>query len=278
MKQLVIYLLVLGWCSSLAPQALAQSRRKGSSEAAMFRFSQPLAAGSYSFEPTGLFWFPQPSETQIKPEAFQPDAYFDQKAKPVKMKAGAVRYGAYLLTNGQEYLYALVNGEAGWLRAAVPVPAPLKAQYRTLLAQQRLRSSETGLKLGPEYGYVQITPFNDTNYVLIRNGFDNDFVLHVPTLRVRRALRRSRNRLRHRPARMPRRPDGRAVSVYAAGAAGARHAHARRENECGGTAVSAHDVVAQGLPAHHGQCEAQLQAQRGCGDGQCPGSRQAQPG
>ncbi|MFD2719037.1 hypothetical protein ACFST9_09940 [Hymenobacter monticola] len=184
MKQLVIYLLALSWCSSLAPRAMAQNRRKGSSEAAIFRFGQPLAAGTYSFEPTGLFWFPQPSETQIKPEAFQPDAYFDQKAKPVKLKAGAVRYGAYLLTNGQEYLYALVNGEAGWLRAAVPVPAPLKAQYRTLLTQQRLRSSETGLQLGPEYGYVQITPFNDTNYVLIRNGFDNDFVLHVPTLRV----------------------------------------------------------------------------------------------
>ena len=187
MKHWIWLLLLVGSACGGWPAAAQVSRKSALRPGAatpIFRFSQPLPAAEYAFQQTGFFRVPQPPETQIKPEAFRPDAYFDQQARSVKLGPGPVRYGAYLFTSTHEYLYAFVNGQEGWLRAPVPVSAALKAQYRTLLSKQTQRSSETALKLGPEHYYVCVTPFNDTDYALVAVNYEDNFVLHLPTMRV----------------------------------------------------------------------------------------------
>ncbi|MBA3286213.1 MAG: hypothetical protein H0U27_14310 [Nitrosopumilus sp.] len=171
---LTIYLLFFS-------SAMSYGQTNRNDKSLIFRFDLPLKAGEYNFYESE--YFPTPKSSEYKPENYIPDDYFNKNSKTIQLKNTTAKYGAYILTTSTEYIYARINGKAGWIKTNIPIEVNQKTLFRNELRKQMpKKNSETDLKLSYDHNTIEIIPFNNPNFVLVHS--DESFIVDLKNRKV----------------------------------------------------------------------------------------------
>ncbi|MCY6484708.1 hypothetical protein OW763_10180 [Clostridium aestuarii] len=103
------------------------------------------------------------------------DIEFWNKCKVINLDNINLKYGRYIFTKEEEYIYTKIDGEFGWLKCKVPIDKKYKNYIRKFFIPKE--------EYVEEISFIDILPFNDEKFVLIFDGSEQ-YILDLESQKV----------------------------------------------------------------------------------------------
>ncbi|WBW95198.1 hypothetical protein [Oceanirhabdus sp. W0125-5] len=140
----------------------------------MMRFELNLKSGNYKFMKSKDSPFFECSHLE---EAYNKDKEFSEKSKTVYLEDTTIKYGKYLFTQNEEYIYTKIDNEFGWIKYKVPI----NEEYKKYIQEFFISKSSS-----KKVRFIIALPFNESNFVLIDEGIEdsNQYILDLKSEKI----------------------------------------------------------------------------------------------